>query len=351
MQQENSYLVQLKILPSHPEGAPGFRAQEIHRLHFPTLDEAFHKLNNLPKEYFHLEQVKKHGLPGLIQHASIIRAHTEEPLVGLLNFFKPTDLSLKKFVNSPGPVLYFMNEKIIGELSRSLQQDLAIHSSLTTDHYIPKNVVTRAPIMETQLGSKTTPDKLYDLPGYLFAVDTTKKVYGKDIPANEKTGITIRDIIPANDLRTAVTTFMHFDLNTVDPLLAHNNGKNICQVSSSIKTLEDNADIVKLANVRYEGVRPDMNEAGLYIVYASRLHRALAEIAAPELKRLGIPPDSLSGRLAAYKIDPSMRAEATYEFQQLKASIAPERNMAEPIRQRPARLLLEQQTNRQRPGL
>lgn len=348
MQQENKYVVQLKILPAHTDGTPGFRPKEIHRLHFGTLDEAFHKLNNLPKEYFQPEQVTKHGLTGLIQHASITREHSHKPVIQLLNFFRPTDKSSNGFTDTPGQVLYFLKDNIAQELTPSLQRDLAIHSSFTTEHYVPKNVISLPPILKTEVASTKNQDTLYNFPGYLFAIDITSKVFHCDGPQNEARGIIIRDISPSSEMRIAIEALLRVDVNAVDPLLAHNNGKDFCQMSASVKTLEDNLDIVKLVNVRYEGVRPEMKEAGYYIEYASRIHRALAEIAVPELKQLNMPEGSLAAPLAKYKIDPTMRAEPTHAFQQLKAQIEPSIGKQERIRQHPSREVLEDLPGRQR---
>lgn len=347
MQQENSYVVQLKILPTRTDGAPGFRPKEVHRLHFPTLDEAFHKLNNLPKEYFQSEQATKLGLTGLIQHASITREHSHKAVIQLLNFFRPTDKSYNSFTNTPGQVLYFLKDNIAQELTPSLQRDLAIHPSFTTEHYVPKNVVSLPPIMKTEVGSTKHQDALYDFPGYLFAIDITTKVFQYDGPQHDAKGILIRDISPATEMRAAIEALLRVDINAVDPLLAHNNGKDFCQMSSSVKTLEDNIDIVKLVNVRYEGIRPEMKEAGYYIEYASRLHRALAEIAVPDLKQLNMPEGSLAAPLAVYKIDPTMRAEPTLEFQRVKAQIHSGSGQTHSLHHHPPRQILEDPSGRQ----
>jgi|GEM_PF-3721570 len=346
MPTESNYTVQLKIIPNEKSSRPGEQPQrQIHRIHYGTLDEALRKLHGLPQPYFNAQAVKSNYLEGLVQHAAITIGPEHRPAIQLLNFFTPTDKTLKHFEKAPGPVLYFLKEDLIKEFSPAMRAELSANfPSLSTDHFISAADSSRAlPAMvpgQSFSSLSGQSEKLYDLPGYFYTHETSRRLFGDLVPPGEPIGVTVKDITPFNDLKKAITDMLLMDIDTADPLVAHNRRKDVFQMSSAVKELSDDRNIVRLVSVRYEGVVPEMADPGIYIEFASKMHRRLAEAVMPELKKLGMPSDALATPIAHYGIDRQMQAIPTKGFTELRKHLAPSQELIPYSRRQPRQIAI-----------
>ena len=315
----------MKVIPFNSDKPNEKIPREIHRLHFPTLDEAVVKLQTLPADNFNAAAVRANRLEGLVQTAAIIQNNA--PAIQLLHFFTPTDTSLKKFEQAPGPVLYFLKAGIHKDFSPAMREAIHRHyPSLQQENYIPANPgdKTLSNIPGTNLPAINAPTPtagLLSMHGYHYLHEKATRVYGDLVPPGESMGVTIKELAPYNDFRKAIASLIKADLTTVDPQLMHNYNKDSYQLSSGIKIPGEERPIARLVNMRYDGIHKEMPSAGLYLEFSSALHRRMSETAMPELKILAMPPGALTIAVATYDFDSIMRVTPTNGLNSLRHAV------------------------------
>lgn len=320
MNQAFHYIVQYNMQDITP-GKPA--KSNVIQHYFRTFDAAFAKLYSTDINYFDKQIAAANNLGCFVKDAMILREDTLTPVLTVERSFNPQDSYRATYFNT-NATLYFTKGDTFDLLSADTRRLLrSTDPQLSLDRVYPFAVYSEDGTRLLRSGQRIK-DSLHlgtsrpqDLPGYAYSVDTLRHTFLDRVPPGATNGTAVMERRPFHDLGEAMKTLFNVDLEIVDPLLSFNNNRHEFLTRMALTDLMEQRPIVELKNLRYVGI--DAPEAGLYLEYASRIHRREVEEAVPALARLNGEGGSLTAAVATYDGE-RLTAIPTRELRALQAS-------------------------------